>query len=262
MPSERLFFAAEITAAWPEELPQGRLIEPELRHLTLAFLGMANREELIKALDELPLPSWTIGPAGILDEWLFLPEKSPHVVAMHATLLEQNLLSYQQIVSEWFLKRQFLKTIDPRFLAHVSIARDPSDQTAWAALPSQIPFFIRGVGLFKSLGHSNYEIIWHKENVPPFEEIEHTADIAYHIRGNSFSDLMLHAVLALAFSFPAFSRYLKNIPSCNSINDIVSQLNRWTSEIDQQEGIGLKAVSYHAKLEKKPYLEWTMIVDV
>ncbi len=36
---KRLFFGAEVSAPWPKELPQGRVLEEKARHLTLAFLG-------------------------------------------------------------------------------------------------------------------------------------------------------------------------------------------------------------------------------
>jgi len=250
--SERLFFAAEINAAWPEKLPEGRLIKPEFRHMTLSFLGMTDRKTLMDKLDEVPLPSWRLPPCGIFEKWIFLPVETPRVVAAVPAFLEgeKELLDYQKKLSS------------SSFLPHVSISRDPFDKEAWESFSCQIPFFIQGIALYKSLGHSNYQLLWGHQLLAPFEEIEHTADIAYKIRGENYSQLALHAVFALSFSFPAFLKYLKNIPALSSVQDIVALLNRWIAEIDILEGIGLKAVSYHATIEKNDLLEWTMIVDV
>lgn len=250
--NERLFFAAEITAAWPQVLPKGRLISPEFRHMTLSFLGMTDRKALMDKIDEVPLPSWRLPPCGVFEKWIFLPLETPRVVAASPAFLEgeKELLDYQKKLSS------------SSFLPHVSVSRDPFDKEAWERFPCQIPFFIRGIALYKSLGHSNYQLLWGHESPAPFEEIEHTADIAYKIRGENYAQLALHAVLALSFSFPAFLKYLKTIPAAGSVQDIIAFLNRWIAEIDISEGIGLKAVSYHATIEKNDLLEWTMIVDV
>ena len=58
---KRLFFAAELTAAWPEHLPSGRILEEENRHMTLAFLGSTSPSISEKAI---PIPSFDIGPAS------------------------------------------------------------------------------------------------------------------------------------------------------------------------------------------------------
>lgn len=214
--------------------------------MTLLFLGN-------KKIPPIPEPKWKLPPLGILESWIFLPKESPRVVAAVPTFLagEKELLDYH---SELVPKE--------KLLPHISVSRDPFDREAWEKFPCHIPFFIHGVALYKSLGHSQYEILWETKSLPPFEEIEHTADIAYIIRGENHHQLCLHAVLALSFSFPQFIDYLQKIPELHSIENIVKILNQWISEIDTCEGIGLKAVSYHAKVETKDTLEWTMIVDV
>jgi RNA 2',3'-cyclic 3'-phosphodiesterase len=239
----RLFFAAEVSAPWPLKLPQGRWIEPQFRHMTLVFLG----DQDPKKVGTLT-PSWKLPPVGILEEWIFLPEQDPRVVAAKPHFLRG--------------EDELKKLAKEPFLPHVTLAREPLDEAAWKNFPCHIPFFVSGVSLLHSLGHSNYETVWETKSLAPFEEIEHTADIAYIIRGENFQQLALHATLALSFTFPAFTSYLRKISSVSSIQEIVLMLNRWISEIDIQEGIGLKAVSQHATVRGEEILEWTMIVDV
>ena len=59
----RLFFGMEIVSPWLEQLPNGRIIETEYRHLTLAFLGETNMPEL----DFSSKLSFSIG-AGVLKD--------------------------------------------------------------------------------------------------------------------------------------------------------------------------------------------------
>ncbi len=255
-----MFFAAELAAAWHSHFPPGRIVAEEFRHLTIAFLGMTDREAILKQIDQIPRPSWHIGPSGLLQKWIFLPTFSPRVVAAEASFFQEKeaFFEYQKNLSEQF------KTLKKELLPHATVARAPFDTAAWSHFPCQIPFFIRGIALWKSLGHSTYAPIWTDPSISPFEEIEHTADLAYTIRGQNFSQLAYHALLALSFSFPAFRSYLDKLSPCNSFEEIVHLLNQWIAEIDMREGIGLKAVSYHANIAAKEnhLLEWTMIVDV
>lgn len=254
---QRLFFAAEISAAWPAHFPSGRVIQPIFRHMTLSFLGQASPEKLMSKIEEAPKPKWRTPPSGIFNQWIFLPEESPRVVAATPLFLEgeKELLEYQKQLAGWV-------EISTHFLPHVSVCRDPFDQSSWASFPCKIPFFIAGIALYKSLGHSRYQLLWGNKSIPPFDEIEHTADIAYKIRGDTFTELATHALLALSFSYPAFIRYFHCVPEMHSTKEIVQLLNQWIAEIDTLEGIGLKAVSYHATTEKNDFLEWVMIVDV
>lgn len=216
--------------------------------MTLVFLGNEEIHDFIE-------PDWTLPPLGILERWIFLPEETPRVVAGVPIFLEgeDELLAYQ---------KKLAGHLKEPFTPHVSVSRGPFDRQAWEKFPCQIPFFVSGVALYKSLGYSKYEILFEKKSLAPFEEIEHTADIAYKIRGENFTQLALHATLALACKYPAFTKYLKKVPQMHSVSEIVKLLNQWIAEIDISEGINLKAVSYHAAMSDNKILEWTMVVDV
>src|SRR5271170_5417229 len=95
---KRLFFGAQVKAAWPQELPPGRLIPEETRHMTLAFLGQSALDA--SQFPQIPKPSFTIGPAGIGSQLLFLPKSHARVVALDTLWLEDPhpLYAYQEIL--------------------------------------------------------------------------------------------------------------------------------------------------------------------
>ena len=236
----RLFFGMEVFAPWPEEFPPGRtLLEPN-RHLTLAFLG----ETSMPDLPSFPPPPFSIGLSGIFDKPLFLS----HVIAWHIHWLESGLLPYQRQLAEWL-------GIKNDFLSHVTLAREPYDKHAWKESFQPLPMYVKNINLYESLGHSKYKIIWQHPIISPFEEIEHTADIAFIVRG----ELFLHAQLALAFHFPPMIRYFDERKIVN-LEEIVTALNRMIARVDSEIGCPFKAVSFHGTRNQTN--EWEMIVDV
>ena len=97
----------------------------------------------------------------------------------------------------------------------------------------------------------------------PFEEIEHTADIAFIIRGATMRDLWLHAQLAMGFKSPSLVPYISRKGEFKTLDDVIQALNALVGKIDLEIGSPFKAVSYHATLKtQNNYLEWTMIIDV
>ena len=256
---KRLFFAAELTAAWPHEFPAGRILEEENRHLTLAFLGTTSPSQLLEK--NIPLPSFQIGPASFSTKWIFLPnEKEARVVAADVESIGP-LLDYQKILAQW-LKAQDYPESRP-FFPHITIARGSFDVEAWKAFPCQIPFYIRSIALLESLRHSHYQHLWRHSFIPPFAEIEHTADIAFLIRGNNFHELFLHAQLALAFKFPALLSYFSKEKDFPSLDTVIAALNGLIARADLAIGVPFKAVSYHDEMAYHAnHLEWKMIVDV
>ncbi|MBX7067636.1 MAG: hypothetical protein K1X28_10440 [Parachlamydiales bacterium] len=230
----------EVFCPWPEEFPTGRILLERNRHLTLAFLGDSNMPDL----HSFPKPPFSIGHAGFFDKPLILA----HVIAWHIHWLEDGLLDYQKQLIDW------LKLKD-RFLSHVTLARKPADEEGWKKAFSPLPLYVKNINLYESLGNSDYKIIWQHPIAAPFDEIEHTADIAFIVRGNLF----LHAQLALAFHFPPMIRYF-DFREVTDLNDIVTALNQILSRVDSEIGCPFKAVSFHGT--KTASGEWEMIVDV
>lgn len=238
----RLFFGMEVISPWPEENPSGRILLESDRHLTLAFLG----ESTMPDLPSFPKPPFQIGLAGIFDKPLFLS----HVAAWHIHWLEGEklLLLFQKNLSNWL-------HLKGEFLSHVTMARKPYDAKKWEESFRKLPLFVQNIHLYESLGYSKYKSLWSYPLLAPFEEIEHTADIAFRIRGNLF----LHAQLALSFHFPSMIDYF-DYGEVNDLGDIVTALNAMIARADSEIGCPFKAVSFHDIQNKTG--EWEMIVDV
>lgn len=262
---KRLFFGAEVVAPWPEALPPARIINEKSRHITLAFLGNCSFSELKDKLPQFPKPDFTIGLVGICNKILFLPKRHPRVVAFHIDWLDEKekLLTSQKTLVQW-LEKEGYKTDKRELLSHVSIARSPFDETIWENAFIPIPIYIKAFHLYESVGNLIYESKWEMPFIPPFEEFEHTADIAFRICGSSFEELYTHAHVALSFSYPAFISYFVKKESVQSIVDVVAALNENIAKMDAEIGIPFKAVSYHGEAQKNSnnLLEWEMIVDV
>jgi RNA 2',3'-cyclic 3'-phosphodiesterase len=242
----RTFIAVDIKAVWPQTFPSARLIDENERHLTLLFLGD-------KEPKPLPLPSFTIGSCGYANAWIFLP----HVVAMNWMPPPLLLEAYQKELAKYF-------EIEEKrpFFPHISLARGAFSVEEWQKVPCQIPFYATALSLKESLGYSKYKTLWSHPFTPPFEEMEHTADIAFLVRGANFSDLALHGQVALAFHFPPLIPYLMPCDT-STLDGVVAHLNRIIAQADAEIGVPFKAVSYHAELQhKNNILEWRMIVDV
>ncbi len=253
---KRLFFGAEVAAPWPH-LPAGRMIQEAQRHLTLAFLGNTSYSTLQQILPNFPKPSFAIGPSGWCDRLLFIPEEHPKVAAYHVAWLQGTLEPLHRAMKAWLA----LEDTRP-FLPHVTVARSPFDQHEWLEHFQEIPLFVRAIHLYESTGNLNYTPLWTYPLLPPFEELEHTADIAFLIRGETLEALFAHAQLALSFNFPPFVRFFSTaIP--NSLDALISLLNQGIGRADQEIGCPFKAVSFHGELVKKEtLLHWEMIVDV
>lgn len=262
MEEKRLFFGAEVSAVWPEKLPPARIIEEASRHITLAFLGNTSLPDLLERLREFPKPPFRIGLSGKCDKFIFLPDKHhARVIAGEISWLssEDQFGAFRETFAEWL----GLEKEKRKFIPHLTIARTPFDVEQWSEIACQIPFFVSAIHLYESMGNLTYIPRWTYSFFPPFEEIEHTADIAFRIRGEDLSDIFLHAQLALAFKSPSLVAYISAEKQPQSLDEIIMALNQIVSISDLELGSPFKAVSYHGKLVSKDnLLEWTMIVDV
>lgn len=261
---KRLFFGAEIYAAWPKELPHGRIIEEPFRHITLAFLGQTSLSHIQKLIPALQQPNFRIGIVGKIDRFLFLPQNSPRVIAGHVHWLspEDGLALYQKSLVEK-LTAEGYKLDKREFLSHVTIARAPFVIKEWQAIFSEIPVMLKAIHLYESAGNLSYYPLWSHSFVPAFEEFEHTADIAFLVRAENMQQMHLHAQMALCFKFPALLSFMPT-QLFDSLQEIVIGLNELIARADQEIGCPFKAVSFHGDVttSAEGLLQWEMIVDV
>ena len=262
---KRLFFGFEVHAPWPSSFPKARMIDGKDRHLTIAFLGLTPSSKIEQILPELPKPSFRVGPIGIFDRCLFLPKKNPRVVAWHAIPIGDSnpIAPYQKELSEW-LRQKGYPIEDRDFLFHITLGRNPFVKEEWKKEFATLPLFYQNLHLYESLGNLSYKPIWTYPLLPPFEEIEHVADIAFDINGETLSQLYLHGQLALAFTFPEIIPFFDVSNRKTSIEDIIIGLNQIVSEADKEIGCPFKAVSFHGDIQNREgnLLHWEMIVDV
>ncbi len=260
----RLFFGASVSAPWQTDLPQGRIISAQMRHMTLLFLGEQDVETMLSFTSNLPRLMTTLAPCGFANHLLFFPEHDPRVVACNANWLEGGdaVMQFQRDLEKTFVDKGIVLQSARPFVPHITIARQPFDASLWLEQFAPMPFFLTGIHLYESRGNLEYRSLWESALHPPFVEIAHTADIAFKIYGETYAQLHRHAELALAFLFPPFaSRFSSQLQ--NSIDEMIMALNDLIALLDAEMGIPLKAVSFHTKLEKSEHLlSWEMIIDV
>jgi 2'-5' RNA ligase len=265
---KRVFFGFEAIAPWPEKLPVGRLLDENHRHMTIAFLGNIPFSKLEPIIENLPKPPHRVGIAGVFDQCLFLPPRHPRVAAWHfnCDAVEWNRIThfhqqFCQPLQELDLLRE--KELRP-LLPHVTLCRAPFDPKQWKKHFQPLPMILKDFHLFESVGDLKYPSIWRHAMKPPFEEIEHTADIAFKIHAETLSQLFRHALTALAFRFPPLILFPEIEWEPTSLDDIVIALNAIVSRADEELGCPFKAVSFHGEIrqEQDNTLTWEMIVDV
>lgn len=264
---KRVFFALEVAAPWPEKLPSGRLLDAAHRHMTLAFLGQTDYSKLQESLLRFPFPPFRVGFVGKFHEIVFLPPRHPHVVAWKVQWLDDTLAlePYQKALLAWLLNEGFAPDLQhEKFLPHVTICRSPFNLRQWEKTFRVLPMMSKGLHLYESIGSLRYVPLWSCPLLPPFEELEHTADIAYRIRGENLRQIKDHAYMALAFNCPEMlSFYPENCHPSETIEDIIIELNKTVALLDQHIGSPYKAVSFHGDIkEEEGILTWEMIVDV
>lgn len=265
--NKRLFFGFHVAAPWPLTIPKGRVIEEHFRHMTVAFLGELPFSTIEPLLSSFPKPSFCIGPTGIFDQVVFLPKRFSRVVAWQICWKEElsRIESFQEKFCLW-LQENSLSSLEKErsHLPHVTICRKPFSRSTWQQGFSPIPMMATGFHLYESLGFSRYRSLWEYPFTLPFEEVAHTADLAFKIRGNTLSDLHMHGQIAICFKFPELSSTLLERQSFASLGEVVAKLNEWVSLVDQKIGSPVKVVIHHGALVSKEndLLEWEMVVGV
>jgi RNA 2',3'-cyclic 3'-phosphodiesterase len=262
----RIFFGLDINAPWKESEPSGRYIDKSLRHITLIFVGEVADEKVNSIIPILPTPSFKISPSGIFDKVLALPYKHPNVISYEAhfyTYLEE-LKNYKNSLLSFLEENGIsLKVQYKDFLPHASLCRRPFVISEWKKEFSKLPFFGTRVVLYESLGNSVYRTLWSYDFIPPFSEIDHTADIAFDIRGENFFQLYANGFIALSFADEKLAGYFLENEKIENLDDVIISLNKIVTNLDTQIGSPFKGVSFQSNLKHKDnFLEWEMIVDV
>lgn len=262
---KRLFFGIETHAPWPSHLPKGRLLEEDHRHLTLAFLGNIPFSPLKEKLNHFPKIHWKIGTVGYFDACLALPPHHPNVIAWHAQAFDNDspLFGLQKILSEW-LKMVGYSLDERPWMPHVTLCRKPFDADAWMKDFTPFPFYASSIHLYESLGNLNYMPLWSYPVKAPFEEINHTADVAFLIRGENLDQIYLHAFTAMAFKAPEVVKFFTSLSSLTHLDDVIIGLNDILSRVDREIGSPMKAVSFHGEIVplSDGLFQWEMIIDV
>lgn len=261
MREKRCFLAFDINSIFDLK-DFGREIKE--KHITLIFFGNISLEKIEKLKKDLIFPNFKISPVGFFEKIIFLPSKKPKVLALKAKFLtfKEDIKEYRKEIF-LFLKNKKIDSQNKEFLPHCSIFRNPFNKKDIKKEFLKIPFFVKSINFYESLGFSKYKTLFKKSFKKPFIEIKHTADIAFKIRGKNFYDLYINAFIALCFKEKKILKYfIKNI-KIKSIEDVIINLNKCISDMDCDIGSSFKAVSFQSKiLKKKDFLEWEMIVDV
>ena len=234
----------EVFAPWHDPNSNARFIKPSMRHLTLAFYGDQKPESI-------PKPPFHLGKVAKASQFLFLPENKPRVIAYNVEFFhhDNELFSYAKELG------------NASFLPHITIAREPFDKDTFK--PPSMPLMLGSIHLYESLGNLSYKPLETYPLILPFEEIPHTADIAFLVRGKNLTELCTHAQIAMSFAYPELLTYCR-AKEIESFHDIVVYLNEIVAKADIDVGSPIKAVSFAGdakKIDQEIY-EWEMIIDI
>jgi 2'-5' RNA ligase len=258
--TQRLFIGWECLLSSYSPIIHGRKIDPA--HLTLSFLGNISQKMMQQKLCNLPCFNEKISPCLLADGIIFLPENKPRVAALTFSHIPKVISEYQTHLSQWIASLGLSIKQSP-FFPHVSLIRQPFDEQEMLRWFVPQPVALQSIHLFESVGNLKYE---KRATIPllaPFEEIEHTADLAFIIRGQTMKELYDHAIMALAYKYPPIlSLHAPYTPQ--DLSDLIKNLNHLITRLDLDVGCPLKAVCYSGDIHAKDakILEWKMIIDV
>ncbi|MCB1111333.1 MAG: hypothetical protein H7A37_10730 [Chlamydiales bacterium] len=172
MTTKRVFFAFDAHAPWKKQEPKGRLIRHSDRHVTVAFLGNIDYEALEPLLAEIPIPDMRIGPIGIIDYPLFLPNSDhPHVFAAHVDWLTPGIDEYRNRLTGWLIEHGYaIAHADTPWLPHTTYCRKPFDSEEWQKQFAPMPLYSTALHLYESLPQLCYEPIWSHHFLPPISK--------------------------------------------------------------------------------------------
>lgn len=149
-----VFFAFEVKANWPLTLPEGRIIEPSGRHVTVAFLGRHHPSE--SQLNNMPKPPFTAPLLATAIKCLLLR----NVVAWHLAWEsdDKKIVEFVKEFQDYWRSQGY--AIDKRkWLPHVSMARVPYDGDAWLQQFIPLQVAITALHLYESQPKLTYKPI-------------------------------------------------------------------------------------------------------
>jgi len=258
--TKRLFIAFECTISHNQKYPEGRSIFP--LHMTLAFISDTPIDDNIVFGEELKNCLGKIAPCGLGRQIVFLPSDNLRAVAIEVQELPEILFEGQKKITAWLSSLGYHQEKARPFYPHVTLARRPFEQGAWKEWFKETVVICSDLHLYQSKGNLEYESLWQIPFKAPFEEIEHTADFAFLIRGETVAEIFKHSQICLMAKFPELIPFM-NFETPANLNKVISLLNKVISCADEEIGSPIKAISYHGKIEKRDdFLEWEMIIDV
>jgi len=127
-----------------------------------------------------------------------------------------------------------------------------------ALYDEHVPFSAHAVHLLEDKSS-----VWSLSFPTAFEEIDHVADLAFTVRGETLEQLHYHALIALTFYEPQLLPAVPQLRKSDSLDAIIMHLNTLITNVDSEHGCAFKAVSFHGKInESNGILTWEMIIDV